>query len=153
MQYSRKDIHRTIYLTGLALLGISLPVSLFAMSVSELLLSINWILEGSFRKKIQILKQRKSLLFIISIYLVHILGLIYSEDINYAFHDLKIKLPFLALPIIIGTSETLSRKQVKYLLLLFISTVIVNSFISTFILFGFSKIEERQYTDLTWHRS
>jgi hypothetical protein len=141
MKANRADIHRKIYLVGLALLGISLPVSLFMMSVSELLLSANWVLEGNFRKKFQILKQRKSLILIFTIYLIHVIGLLNTSDFNYAFHDLRIKLPFLALPIIIGTSEQISGRQIKYILLLFISTVIVSSFISMAILFDLTKIE------------
>ena len=147
MDNTRKEIHRIIYLTGLVLLGISLSVSLFAMSVSELLLSANWVVEviidaaeGNY-KKFQIFKQRKSLLLIFSIYLVHIIGLLFSDDFRYAFHDLRIKLPFLALPLIIGTSEQLTGKQIKYILLLFIGTVVVSSFISTAILLNLTKIE------------
>jgi hypothetical protein len=149
MSAIRADIHNKIYLAGLALLGISLPVSLFMMSVSELLLSANWVLEGNFKKKLQILKQRKSLLLIISIYLLHAIGLLYSNDFQYALHDLRIKLPFLALPIIIGTSEQLSGKQIKYILLLFISTVIVSSFISTAILFDLTKIEVNDIREIS----
>jgi len=149
MNANRADIHRKIYLAGLALLGISLPVSLFMISVSELLLFANWVLEGNFKKKLQILKQRKSLLLITSIYLVHVIGLLYSNDFQYAFHDLRIKLPFLALPIIIGTSEQLSGKQIKYILLLFISTVIVSSFISTAILFNLTKIEVNDIREIS----
>lgn len=149
MNYKRTDIHRIIYLTGIALLGISLPVSLFMMSVSELLLSANWVLEGNFKKKLQILKQRKSLIPIFTIYLVHVIGLLYSNDLNYAFHDLRIKLPFLALPIIIGTSEQLSGKQIKYILLLFVGTVIVSSFISTAILFNLTKIKVNDIREIS----
>ena len=147
MNSTRKDIHRKIYIAGLALLGISLPVSLFAMSVSELLLAANWaaevIIDAIEKKydKLLIIKQRKSLLLIFSIYLVHVIGLLYSQDFKYAFHDLRIKLPFLALPIIIGTAEPLTGKQIKTILLLFIGTVIVNSFISTAILLNLTKIE------------
>jgi hypothetical protein len=155
MDYYRKDFHRKVYLAGLALLGISLPVSLFAMSVSELLLAANWAAEviidaaeGDYRK-LQIFKQRKSLLLIFSIYLVHIIGLLYSHDFKYAFHDLRIKLPFLALPIIIGTSEQLTGKQIKYILLLFIGTVIVSSFISTAILLNLTKIEVNDIREIS----
>ncbi len=149
MNINRGDIHRKIYLVGLALLGISLPVSLFMMSVSELLLSANWVLEGNFKKKLQILKQRKSLILVITIYLVHVIGLLYSNDFKYAFHDLRIKLPFLALPLIIGTSEQLSGKQIKYIILLFVSTVIVSSFISTAILFDLTGIEVNNIREIS----
>ncbi len=89
------------------------------------------------------------MLFIITIYLVHVIGLLYSNDFQYAFHDLRIKLPFLALPIIIGTSEQLTGKQIKYILLLFISTVVVSTFISTAILFNLTKIEVNDIREIS----
>jgi len=74
---------------------------------------------------------------------------LYSHDFQYAFHDLRIKLPFLALPIIIGTSEQLTGKQIKYILLLFIGTVVVSSFISTAILFNLTKIEVNDIREIS----
>jgi O-antigen ligase len=59
----------------------------------------------------------------------------------YGLHDLRIKLPLLALPLIYGTSVSLTKKEFKIILQLFIATVLVSSFITTYVLIGFSKIE------------
>ncbi len=150
-----------------------MPVSIFLLSVAQLLLASNWILEGNFRHKFNIIKSRKAILLILTIYLIHILGLFNTHEFFktlfdlriivarsslfdlvhnfrtaniptnfiYALHDLRIKLPLLALPVIYGTSEPLSKKEFKIIMQLFIASVLVSSFITTFVLLGFSNIK------------
>ena len=141
MPVSRTKIHRHIYIFGLILLAVSLPVSLFFTSVSEFLLAANWLAEGKFLEKFTILKHRKSLWFILSAYIIFVLGMIYTTDYKWGMHDLRIKLPLLILPLIIGTSEKLSLNTIKTILLFFVATVVVNSLISTYVYLGFSKKE------------
>jgi hypothetical protein len=138
MPVSRTKIHRDIYIFGLILLAVSLPVSLFFTSVSELLLAANWLAEGRFKEKLNGFKHRKSLWFISSAYLIFILGMIYTTDFKWGLHDLRIKLPLLILPLIIGTSEKLSANLLKTILLFFVATIVVNSLISTYVYLGFS---------------
>ncbi len=133
-----REGHFMIYCFGLALLAVSLPLSVFFMSLSQFIIGGNWLLEGQFRKKFRILIKRKSILLIFSILLVHFLGLIYTKDFNYAFNDIRIKLPLLILPLIIGTSHRLSIRQFKIILLFFIASVTVGSLISTSVLLGFT---------------
>jgi len=106
-------IHSGIYLIGLMGLAISLPLSVFSTSLFLIILVTNWVLEGQFPAKFQHIRARKSLWFIISIYLIFILGLIFTKDFSYAFHDLKIKLPFFLIPLVICTSSPLSRKEIS----------------------------------------
>lgn len=127
----RNDIHRSVYFWGLILLCVSLPVSNYFMSVALFVLSINWILEGDFTRKWMILTKRKSLLVILSVYLLHAIGFLYSTDYQYAIHDLKIKLPLLVLPLVVGTSEKISVRKLKIILQFFIASVFVASLIST----------------------
>jgi hypothetical protein len=127
----RIDIHQSVYFWGLVLLCVSLPVSNYFMSVALLLLSFNWIVEGDFERKWRILINRKSLLAIMSVYLLHVIGFLYSTDYRYAIHDLKIKLPLLVLPLIIGTSEKISIRKLKIILQFFIASVFVATIIST----------------------
>ncbi len=137
--------HRNIYFGGLALLGISLPLSMFGMSVALIALSVNWILEGHFHRKWVQLRARKGILFFMGVYLVHVLWLARSADLAYGFHDLKIKLPLLALPVIVGTSQTLSRREFRVILDLFVLAVIAGSLISTGVLVG---IGNREITNI-----
>ena len=128
--------HHKIYLFGLIALAVSLPLSLFTTSVAEIILISNWLLEGKFKQKWDIFRKRKSLWFIGSIYLVHLIGLIFTSNFDYALHDLKIKLPFLILPLVIGTTSEVTRKELKWILVFFIGAITVSTLASTSVLFG-----------------
>ena len=58
-----------------------------------------------------------------SMYLLHIVGLIYTSDFQYAFKDLRIKLPILLLPMILSSMKPLNKKQFDTVLWLFIGSV------------------------------
>jgi hypothetical protein len=132
--------HLNIYYLGLILIAVSLPLSKFALSVSIFILLGNWILEGEFRRKINILKNRGSVLIISSIVFIHIIWLFNTSDIQSGLHDIQIKAPLLALPLIIGTSRGLDKKQIGIILLFFIAAVTVASLIIAFIFFGFTGV-------------
>lgn len=128
--------HQNIYLTGLVLLGICLPVSLFGMSVSIFILSGNWILEGDFIRKFKIVREKKSIIAFFAILLIHLLWLVNTTDFNYGFRDIQVKLPLLALPLIVGTSRPVTSNQLKIILQFFIVSVFVATLISTAVLAG-----------------
>jgi hypothetical protein len=141
----RKEVHSKIYFIGLACLAASLPLSIFTTSLFEIILVANWLLEGSFRKKFRVLGKRRSLWFILSIYLVFLAGLVFTKDFNYAFHDLRIKLPIFVLALIMGLSEPITSKQLKWVLLFLIAGVFASSMSSMAVLTG---IIDYEYTDL-----
>ena len=132
--------HLNIYFLGLILIAVSLPLSKFVLSVSIFILLGNWILEGEFRRKINILKNRGSVLIISSIVIIHIIWLFKTGDIQSGLHDIQMKSPLLALPLIIGTSRGLDKKQISIILSFFIAAVTVASLIIAIIFFGFSGI-------------
>lgn len=59
----------------------------------------------------------------VSIYLMHFIGLIYTSDFQYAFKDLRIKLPLLVFPLILSSMKPLNRKQFDTVLWFFIGSV------------------------------
>ena len=130
MLKSIKVNHSSIYFVGLFLLIISLPLSRFSLSVAQLILVVNWLWEANFKNKLKSLLLNKPALILISVYVLHVIGLIFTSDFNFAFNDLRVKLPLLALPIIIATSKSLSQKKVDLLILFYIASALVASFIS-----------------------
>lgn len=58
-----------------------------------------------------------------SVYVMHLLGLMYTYDLPSAFHDLRIKLPLLIMPLVISTMKPLNRKQFDTVLWFFIAAV------------------------------
>jgi len=69
-----------------------------------------------------------------SLYLAHLLGLLFTIDFDYALKDLRVKLPLLVLPVIFSVTESLDWKKFRTLMLFFIAAVVVGTLISTFIL-------------------
>jgi hypothetical protein len=94
-------------------------------------------------------KKQNSVFAFVTIYIVHIIGMFYSSDWGYGLHDLKIKLPLLILPLIIGTTNPLSKAEFKNILLFFCGGVLISSFISTGKLFGWWGPEVMDVRDIS----
>lgn len=109
-----------------------MPLSLFVTNASILLIVANWFVEGGFAGKWERLKENKGILIFCAIFLVHLLWLVNTSNFAYAANDLRIKLPLLALPIAIGTSEAISMKRLNIALLVFVSGVTVATLIGFF---------------------
>jgi len=102
-----------LYLFGLLLLAASQPLSRFMVSVSQFWLVGAWILHGNFAEKWLQFKMNKIVWLLPSLWLIHVVWLIGTDDWAMAFKDIKIKLPLLLLPIIVGTMPRLTVLQVK----------------------------------------
>ncbi|RLD57274.1 MAG: hypothetical protein DRJ05_09970 [Bacteroidetes bacterium] len=116
--------HKDLYFIALLLMVVSLPLSKFGMSVAQFGLAISWLWGGKFKKKFNRLWYNIPATVLISFYLLHVIGLIYSSDIDYALKDLRIKLPLLILPLILATTEPLGKKKFHFLLLMYIAAVV-----------------------------
>jgi len=130
---TRKSVHQSIYFASLCLFVVSLPSSRYFLTVSEIVLICNWLAEADFKTKFNKLMSDKAAIAFILIYILNVIGLLWSEDLGYAFrNDLLHKSPTLFLPLIIATSPVPDGKKIRILLLLFISSVLVVSFIGFF---------------------
>jgi len=128
--------HHYIYLFSLALLVASLPFSLFLISVSQFGLIINWVIEGNLKKKLIAFYQNKPALFFTSLFFLHIIGLIYTSDFNYAFKDIRTKIPLLLIPLVMATSKPLLKKELNAILFVFMAAITVATFICTYYYFS-----------------
>jgi hypothetical protein len=124
--------HSYIYVGGLMLLGASLAISPFLVSLAQIILLLNWLLEGQLKTRLWEAWHRKTVFFFLLIFIVHILWLIPTQDFAYAFRDLRIKLPLLLLPLIAGTSRSLRENELKMILVAFIAGVLASSIVSTY---------------------
>lgn len=135
MSLLKPHIHRHIYIAALALLAVSLPFSLFLLSISQFALIINWFAEGSVKAKFRRFFSDRLSLALSLFFFIHLIGLVYTSDFAYAFKDIRIKLPLLLLPLIIGTSEPLSAKELRLIYRLFVAAIFTATLISTYYYF------------------
>ncbi len=67
-----------------------------------------------------------------SIYLFHVIGLLFTTDMDYALRDLRIKLPILLMPLILSTTCLPDRKGFRFMMYLFTAAVFTGTLISTY---------------------
>lgn len=144
-------VHSILYFTGLSLMIVSLPLSRFSLSVAQFILLGNWLLEMDFRRKWNELIRNIPALVLISLFILHVAGLIHTSDMDYAFKDLRIKLPLLALPVIFATTPPLDAKKFNILLFLFIGAVTVSTLINFGILLFTEVSDLRQISPFISH--
>lgn len=137
---------RQAYLFGLMLLAASLTLSPFMMSVAQFWLVIVWIVDGfvgkDFKEKRSRFVHNKAAVLLVLFYLMHVVGLLWTSDFQYAMKDLRVKLPILILPFILSGMEPLDRKRFDCLMLVYVLSV----FVAT--LFSFSAYVKHDYEDV-----
>lgn len=95
-------VHATIHHICFIALCIGLPLNKVVMSLATMLCGLNILLEGKFKTYFQQIKGNKIVLLLLSLFLLHLLGLLYTSNYEYALHDLRVKLPLLVIPFVFG---------------------------------------------------
>ena len=155
----------TPFFIALTLMAMSLPLSVFMMSLMQFILLGFWAYEGyhdftdfkqksrsipqwiwfpflNARNKIYSFRNNKIALLIFSVYLMHLLGLFFTNDFLLAKDDLRTKLPILVLTLVIASSKPLNKTQFNSLLIFYIAAVLSGTF------FGFHKFMGQNFTDV-----
>lgn len=96
-------------------------------SICTGLLVINWIAAGNLKQKLNTLRTSKIFWVLISLFLLHLMGLLYTSNFEYALKDLKIKLPIFFLPIVFITSPSLSVSEFRRILKVLLISALLSS--------------------------
>lgn len=140
VKVDRENFHHFIFIAGIGFLLFGLVYSVFFISASQFLLSANWLLQGDFKRRFKLFFNNRLAIVLSSLFLLHIIGLLWTTDFGYAFKDLRTKAPLLILPLIFSTTKPLEYKEIKYLLNFFILLVLVSSIISFLTLTGITGV-------------
>lgn len=127
--FNRSQIHTNIFYYTLFCIIATLPFFITLNSLCIIVLVLNWLVEGNFKTKYKRLMSNKGILLFMGFYLLHIIGLLYTENFQEGMFDLEKKLSILVLPLVIGTSGRLDTSRIEKLLKSFVSAVTVAMFI------------------------
>ena len=98
------------------------------MSISLIGLTLNWLLELDFHLKWKKIKDQKYLPIILSgLFLIELLWLPISRDTIVGINVLRIKLPLLLLPLIIGSCTSFSKREWKTIITTFFIGILVST--------------------------
>jgi hypothetical protein len=95
-------------------------------SVPQFILLGNWLLEGKFGEKWSRLKSNKLFWILSSVFIIHVIGLLYTSDLMAGWNDVRTKIPLFLLPLIYFSSTPLNEKEIRCLLYSFILGSFIN---------------------------
>jgi O-antigen ligase len=115
--------HLYLRITALTILIVGVALSNVLMSIGTIWIISNWIIEGKFSTYWQRFKANKLIWIVVFIFFALALSLCWSSDLAYGFKDLRIKLPFIVIPLVLATSDEISPKHFQLLLYVFLGIV------------------------------
>lgn len=112
---------RAVHAAALVLCAVFLPWSTSFLSMAQMLLAANWLAEGIVHRTIgarfkQALTSAPVLVFI-SFLILHVVGLLWTEDLGWGLDLGRILFPILVFGIILGGSDRLSARELRIVLL------------------------------------
>lgn len=131
--------HRHIFLFGIIALASGMLFGTVPTSIPQGILGANWLLEKNFSYKWQRLKSTKTFWVLMSFFLMHLIGLSYTENMTRGLEDIKNKLPLIVLPIIFFSTKPLDKKEFELLFGFFFLSVLVSSICCFLVYCGFTK--------------
>ncbi|HOZ88039.1 MAG TPA: hypothetical protein PL029_09785, partial [Bacteroidia bacterium] len=115
-----EKIHRYIFLFGVCSLGFGMMIGAVPTSVPILILLGNWLIELNFKQKWERIRNNKLFWILVSVFLMHLIGGLYSSDTGAAIADLNIKAPLLILPLVFFSAKPLSFSEFRFVLACFL---------------------------------
>lgn len=127
---------RNLLLFFLFLMVVSLPLSKYLASASQILFIATWLAEGQFDRKWRRIKMKPQILIFTLLFLIPLMAMAYTQDWKFGLGDLRIKLPLLILPLVLGSMPPLTRKEMQFVLGGFVLAVLAGALISLSIMLG-----------------
>jgi O-antigen ligase len=146
----RAQIHHKVLYFSTLLLVVTVPPYANLMNVAMIVIILNWVLEGNFSGKYHSLKDKRLFILFSVFYLLHVLSLIYTENLSEGLNNLGQKIMLLAFPLIWGTSSVqLTKNEFNNILKTFVGSTLVVSLVC--LGYGFFKFLNENTTAYLLH--
>lgn len=125
------SLYQKLIFLVLIVMIIGVPSSRILMSISQISFGVLWLAHGKWKQKWNQFIGNKAVLVLVSLFLIHIVGVFYSTDIEYAMKDLRTKIPILIIPFMFSSFPKITHSQFEKLLYFFVGSVMFVSFYVT----------------------
>lgn len=125
-----KYTHDYLHVLGISGLAFGLPLNKVMMSISMLFIILNLLLEANFKSYYNNLKNNKLYLLGLGYFALHVIGLAWTNDFTYGFHDLRVILPLLVILTGVSAKPINSNHYLNIILISFLGSILLTSFIN-----------------------
>jgi len=122
----------TLGSTLLILFGFALPLSVAINNMFAIALLLLWLYQKKYRKTLQMIQHSRFLVAIILFYMLHFVGLLWTEDLVWGLHIIKKEWVFLLLPIMM---TFIKQEHIKYYIGAFLVAMSISEILSYLIWF------------------
>lgn len=127
---NRLTLHNKIHFYTAALVALTLPLGKLTPIFISLIL-LNFIVEGNFKHKIKTLLTNKIAFLFIGFYLLHLIGMAYTENKASGGFDLQVKVSILLFPILFGSKQFNKQEALQLA-----NAFIIGCFVACLFMFG-----------------
>ena len=93
--------------------------------------SLSAMTDRGFKAKLSCFWHNTPAVLLVAFYLLHVVGLLWTSDFEYALKDLRVKLPILIMPLVLSGMEPLDRKRFNFVMLVYVVSVFVATLFSS----------------------
>jgi hypothetical protein len=122
-----KKILKQIYFASLYAIAFFLPLSVWLLSFFIIAMTIFWIADGGVKRIPEMIKSKFLILIFCGIYFVYLAWMISTSDMSFGLRELRLKLPVLIFPVVIGLSDPLAKRDINRILQFFVAGVVVST--------------------------
>jgi len=138
--------HTYIHLLSICGIAIGLPLNKVVLSISLMVGLLNLLIEANFSVYWKKLKESKATWFIGGFWVLHLIALLWTTELNFAFSDIRIKLPLIVIPLILSCKPINDKKEIHLVFLSFLASLLFTSIYNYFAFVGV--FEGYQYNDI-----
>jgi O-antigen ligase len=128
---TKQEIHTKAHNILAILIAFTFPFARLS-PLFIVLMFLNWLIEGDFKNKFSKITSNKFALLFIAFYSLHLIGLLFTQNLNAGIFDIQVKLSLLFFPLMI-VSRPFDKEKTKKIFYSLIFGIIISSFILLFI--------------------
>ena len=93
--------------------------------------SLSAMTDRGFKAKLSCFWHNTPAVLLVAFYLLHVVGLLWTSDFEYALKDLRVKLPILVMPLVLASMEPLDCKRFNLVMLVYVLSVFIATLFSS----------------------
>lgn len=130
---NRAELAHFLLILGLITTAIGLPLSPALMSIGQMVVLASWFISGNYKESLQRLLKHTPSLLLMGIFIAHVVGMANTSNLHAGLDDLRIKLPLLILPFVMGSIKPISNKEFHLIVRFFLAAVFIGVCYSLYI--------------------